>query len=80
MKESEKRAVASAIVIAFCGGFILGEKATRKYIESRFERRKTLVTNALVSAVNKARNENLTEDEFAAELEREAEFINIIEG
>lgn len=79
MNESQKRKVFSAITVAFCGGFILGDSCARKTIKSRLAKRKTLVANGLFSAVSKALTENLTQEQFKAELDQELEFLKIID-
>lgn len=75
MDDKERIAIAGTALVI---GYVVGSRITRKAIFNRLEQRRRLIANGLVSVLQKAREENLTPEQFQDALYSELEFIKIV--
>jgi hypothetical protein len=75
-----RQKIGLAIFSSFGLGVILGHNICKQTILARFEKKKMLIANGLLSAVEKAKKNDYTNEEFVAELNSELEFLKIIEA
>lgn len=69
--------IATAVGIAFVAGVMYGTYTTRTKVAKELRARSSMIAKGLTSAVSKARNENLTTEEFERELQLELKFMEM---